>query len=70
MTERVLDITGVEGAKYIIDTAGDEELFQNAFSMLAEDGKISLYKAVIFVSAHLYQQSLLEQKGGCLKVNI
>ncbi|MCM8829838.1 MAG: zinc-binding dehydrogenase [Candidatus Omnitrophica bacterium] len=43
MTKNVMDITKGKGVKYIIDTAGDEELFQNAFSMLAEDGKIAPY---------------------------
>lgn len=43
MVKKVLEITEGKGAKYIIDTAGDEELFQNAFRMLAEDGRISPY---------------------------
>lgn len=43
MIKRTMEITEGKGVKYIIDTAGDEELFQSAFSMLAEDGKISPY---------------------------
>ena len=43
MVKRVMEITEGKGVRYIIDTAGDEGLFQKAFSMLAQDGKISPY---------------------------
>ncbi|MDD3726447.1 MAG: zinc-binding dehydrogenase [Candidatus Ratteibacteria bacterium] len=43
MQKKVMDITGGKGVKYIIDTAGDEKLFQDAFKILARDGKIAPY---------------------------
>lgn len=43
MLKRVMDITDGKGAKYVIDTTGDEELFIDAFRMLEKDGKIAPY---------------------------
>jgi len=43
MVKKVMEITGGKGVDFIIDTAGDEKLFTEACSMLAERGKIAPY---------------------------
>ncbi len=43
LVEKIREITGGKGVDFIIDTAGDEKLFGEAYNMLAGNGKIAPY---------------------------